>query len=443
MTLNLEHLQALLNDAPSSSSFTQSVELLEDAFDYTRRKDDNRPRWGHYRSGEDVEFFGERTLRALLGDDFRDELDDRRDYWDDTATGGPRSRVRLELQRYAVIGRRGGHPGAPACVLFHSGQVSFSAGLGPPDEKVRPFELVRIRAGLMNRRQALLLANHLNRFRRSGHHGEPLAWSIVRGPGPDSSARLWFDGVAGKGLHLRHTVGDLPSWGLRQWAAHAVEMYVVEPRRPAHREQVFTYGTARYLPPLRFAISAVEKMRSHGVPKDKQWSVTRATECEEAYSVAEACEQAGLIGNDDEYVLNLGDFWGPKQDGNPWDGPAYTPSPAVVYATSFSRDEALRVMRTLRASGYRSVGVRRVGADGNYCRWETGNPYFAKQEIHVLREIAVAGAPEFTVHISTFLFVQERHTPFESREEWEKEALTAAWQQEKAPDTDYPTSFRI
>jgi hypothetical protein len=98
-----------------------------------------------------------------------------------------------------------------------------------------------------------------------------------------------------------------------------------------------------------------------------------------------------------------------------------------VYATSFSGDEAVRVMKALREAGYRGIHAFRVGTDGTYVRQESGNPYFHRQEVHEYRTLAVANEPEpeLEVALRTFFYVQERHTPWDDREEWEREALTA------------------
>lgn len=401
MHFNLDNLRSQLRDVPMTSSFSRSVELLEDAFDYSQ-KADNSSSWEDFRSGDDAAFFGEQTLRSLLGREFHGQMESRLGWQGSDDQGRPSSALRKHIQLYVVIGYRGDERAArAACVLFHSGNVSLYDGAdGAPTDKLGPLEMVRVRFGLMNRRQAHLLANHLNRFRRNQHHGEALSWVVKRGPAADTSARAWLDVVAGERQYLQHTVGQLPSWGLGSNAARGLAMYALEPKVLAHPDQVFSYGRARCLLPSRYAIYASAEAGDSGIPEGEVWSVVRNTECSEARRTA---EKAGIIGRyfDFKYV-EPEEKWGADDQLPPEDGPGYTPEPAEVYATSFSREEALRAMRVLRKNGYRSISAARVGADGSYVRWESGNPYFCHDEVRLSRELLVDGEPAFDVRLFTY-----------------------------------------
>lgn len=401
MYFDLDQLRSQLRDVPLTTSFSRSVELLEEAFDYSRRAWDAL-RWENYRFGDDAAFFGEQTLRDLLGQEFREQMTSRSDWSRGEVSIEPHHDLRKHIQRYVVVGYRGADRAARAArILFHSGNVSLYDGAdGPPTDKLRPLELMRVRFGLMNRRQAYLLANHLNRFRRNQHHGEVLNWAVKRGPAADTSARAWLDVVAGERQYLQHTVGELPSWGLGSNAARGLAMYTLEARAVACRDQVFAYGFGRCLLPPRYAIYAALEAGDRGILEGEVWSVVRKTECNEARRTA---EKAGLIGRpfDFKYV-EPEDMWGAADRLPPEDGPGYTPEPAEVYATSFSREEALRTMRVLRKNGYRSISAARVGADGSYVRWESGNPYFCHDEVRLSRELLVDGEPALDVRLFTY-----------------------------------------
>jgi hypothetical protein len=401
MYFDLDQLRSQLRDVPLTSSFFRSVELLEDAFDYSQRAD-GRSSWGDYRFGDDAAFFGEQTLRSLLGREFREQMASRSDWQSSNGQGEPNHTLRKHIQRYVVVGYRDADRAArAACVLFHGGNISLYDGAdGAPTVSVAALELVRVRLGLMNRRQAHLLVNHLNRFRRNQHHGEALSWVVKRGPAADTSARAWLNLVAGERQYLQHTVGELPSWGLGANAARGLAMYALEPKAVAHPDQVFSYGRARCLLPSRYAIYAANQAGDIDTPDGAVWCVVRKTECSEARRTA---EKAGLIVRpfDFKYV-EPEDMWGADDLLPPGDGPGYSPEPAEVYATSFSREEALRAMRVLRKNGYRSISAARVGADGSYVRWESGNSYFYHDEVRLARELLVDGEPAFDVRLFTY-----------------------------------------
>lgn len=406
MHFDIDHLRNLLRDVPLTASFSQSIELLEDAFDYSDR-DPTAPPWYRFRSGDDATFFGEQTLRALLGKDFREDMPARY-YWSGSLDPDDPRALRPHVQRYVVVGYR--PEGGGACVLFHSGNVIFfDDAAGPPTESVAALELVRVRSGLMNRRQAHLLANHLNRFRRNRHHGEVLNWVVKRGPDADSSAREWLDAVMGDCQYLRQTVGELPTWGLGANAAGHLVMYVVQPRMVAHRSQVFTYGAAQYLLPPRFAVRVVEKAPQGDVPVGQSWDATRTSECDEAKRVADVCEWNGLI---DGTYSNQGaspkDMWGIDDNNSaPGGDDGISPPAAEVYATSFSRQEVTRVMRALRKGGYYNIRAERIGADGTYVRWEAGMQYFRRYEVHVSRELLVDDEPSLGINLHTIVMQNE------------------------------------
>ena len=76
---------------------------MEEAFGYWNSSRNHLPRWEKFRNGADVAFFDERTLRELLGNNFRDVLECR-EHFSDGEDKAPW--LRGEMQRYAVIGRR-------------------------------------------------------------------------------------------------------------------------------------------------------------------------------------------------------------------------------------------------------------------------------------------------------------------------------------------------
>ncbi len=427
--------------------FTASVELLEDAFDYSYQPNAEgyKVSWRDCREGSCISFYGEQTLADLLDNNYLNVLPGRRNFYGEPDSL-PTSDVRLEFQRYAVVGRRVDAEGNVDThrVIFHAGDIAFLEGRNRPLANVplRPMELVRLRSGLMNRRQASLLVNHLNRFRRNHHQIDTLTWSVIRGPLPNSSARDWLDAVAGSGEHLQHTAGETLPWGLGLNASKALTLYVVIRSPSVNREQVFAYCPPRYILPPRFAISVRERIRSPSVQTGQNWHVTRRTEDASASALAAVCEEAGLLGCEGPSEFTRAeDFWGPEDEGYP-DYAGYEPTPSQVYATSFSRDEAIRAMRVLRMAGYRDIKARRVGADGDFSRVQSGHSCFGQDEVSCHHTLIVPGRSELEIEVSTFSQVQDKYTSWEKREEWEREALTTLWEKRKAAATARQASLQ-
>ena len=398
MHFDIDQLRSQLRDVPLTTSFSRSVELLEDAFDYTGSSA-SALAWNSYRYGDDAAFFGERTLESLFEPSFQVRMGSRLEWQMGEIACESHHNLRTHIQGYVVVGYRSDKGSSrAACVLFHSGSIGLYDGAdGPPTDKVGALELVRVRFGLMNRRQAHLLANHLNRFRRNRHHGEALTWVVKRGPEADASARAWLDAVAGESQYMQHTAGELPSWGLGTNTAHGLAIYTLESRVAAHPDQVFSYGRARCLLPPRFLIYAGQRNGDSDLPTGETWNAVRATECADARGNA---ERVGLGGDSFEHAdTRPEDMWGQDESAPPGDGPGYTPGPVEVYATSFGRKEAPQVMRALRKSGYRGIVASLVGVGGSYVRWESGNPYFRRDEVHLERELKVGGAPALDVRL--------------------------------------------
>lgn len=383
MDLNLKHLRDLVTKIPRASTYSHSVQMLEEAFDYSFSR--AGVPWDRLRRGCDIEFFGNQTLESLFGDEYDSLLRERRLFLD-----GPWryeadvwSNYRLEFQQYAVVGRRATPAGEEAaCLILHRGPIPALDGMErPPEGSLGAAALLRIRAGLMNHRQAHLLASHLNRFRNNDHHREKLTWSVVQGPGPDANARRWADGVIGRRSLLRVWSGAENSWGLGEQATCKLSAYLVDCcARQTHR--VISYGSPQVLLPPRYEVVAEFNRSSGQIPKGFAILASRLEPCKDAGAMAQVLERTGQIhGAGQPWDPEIGDVWGEVQDGVPGSCElAYMQSPAGVYSSSLSREEAIATMKRLRVFGFWRVGARRVGVGGSYVRYDGGHPHFSRYE---------------------------------------------------------------
>ena len=360
----LARLRDFVANVPEPTCFQESVRLLEEAFDYSGEPADGIP-WGDLRQGQDIAFFGEKTLSTLFPEGFPSsrELFEQVP-WSVTKRFG--QGLRCELQRYLVVGIHTHSFGVrPQTVVMHGAHaVPFHESEWPGYARVEALELMRLRAGLMNRRQASLLANHLNRFGGRAHRMRGLNWQVVIGPEPDSSARSWLYGIA-RYDRLRHCVGEMLAWRLPGGVTDQLMTYDVDVEWGGHAS-TFTYRGYRAALPPRYDVMAQTADGS-------AWQASRSAVCQDAYSFARIHEDGGSVvrvgANFSEDICEL---WGYDQvEALPksW-GEAHCP--ARVYATAFSQSEAIQVMKELRLRGYRQIKAMPVGIDGLYLRDESG-----------------------------------------------------------------------
>ncbi len=390
-TAYLPVLRSWLRDIPVPRGFSESNHLLARAFarDWSVNPAVRIPT-------NELLFYGEADLRELFGPDYRDALRSRvlnahkrLAFDEDFFPEHPN--LRGMVDKYVVVGlktrkERNGREFRsvtyPKKVLFRSGVVDEADCVAQPVRThERAGELVHVRGGLMNGRQASLLANHLNSYRRNARLNEVLTWQVTLGPVPSESPRAWLDALGGQNVFLRKHEGSPTTRALETDARENISVYGCERAAPRHPEQVFSYQRPRHFLPPRYTLSFVHGERPHGVPENEAFHVWRKHPCECASAIADAYKKAGFIDDPESDI----DYLSPSpssdvetqaallfkeddtEDGAPpqyWYG---MPS-SLSYARALDRFEVSRVARELRRLGHRRIRLAILGADGRYDR---------------------------------------------------------------------------
>jgi len=388
MNENLDELRQFLMQVPVATGFQDSVRLLEEAF-----APGHKNALHSFSNYDAVDFHGP----TLLGDLYPHDLS--RDPWERGGHGrldwipeGSRRRV----QKWAVVGytldsaddRGNPIPGVAQTVLLNGDRNEFlRASCEIASDRRHLAERIVIRESLMNRRQAVLLTSHLNRFRRNGRHLQPLDWRIVTGPDRDGSAREWLNGLSTDGALLRRWLGELELAGLGADACGSIEVFRLSKGVKAHEDQVYAIeGPQTRLPP-RFRVEAMVPRGSPVWPEDFVLSYERKSACKSAASIALNLERVGgLRLHRDEvfkpglsYTTDVGkrstqaldlladELWGKLGGGD--GSPVYEVSPeppSGPYALALSKQEAVDALKHFRANGFRGATALPHGIDGIY-----------------------------------------------------------------------------
>lgn len=422
MEADLDTYRALLRDIPTNPGFTDSVRLGDEAFG----RGSGNPLSVFFDGGDDIDFYGRTTLSNLFGENFVQVLSKRERF-----SAGPLrvlpGGLRRKVHQFAVVGFRPSAKGDVAhahAVIFR--RVPALAALHHPEPShccSPEAESIRLRSGLMNRRQAHLMANHLNRYRRSSHFDEALNWRVVVGPAPDASAREWLNRYPASGLFLREQHGALADRGFGRKTMESICIYGLETAQVWDREQVFSRDVPRPIPPSRYEILGSPVPGTQGLAPEFRFVATRQELDPHAAELAAAIRAVGCLPGESDYVASddaLAAIWGgepEEDDGAPPDGPR-SADPVSVYALSLSRSEAVSAMRILRSMGYRDLQLRKVGRDGEYVRDDEGHPHFWNQQVTVNAVFPLAGQGGTHLLLRGQQWVPERHDPIECWPEW-------------------------
>lgn len=393
----LDTLRDFLRNVPSPTSFHESVELLAKAF--APGVADN-PAAGI--EGNDEAFYGVKALTELYGRDYADVLANRSFRFPMTdhqgGDGEEPTDLRNLVDRFAVVAYEQTARGVakvPAKVVLRVGlEEEVSTVLQPPKKGAKAFELVRVRAGLMNRRQALLLANHLNRFKRSPSRNLPLTWRAVRGPDVADSARHWLDALGGGDLLFRRLGGSIPTWGLKEATRDCLAVYNCESAATWHDKQVFAYARPRMVLPTRYHVSYLPAVPPGSLPDGHALQVRRTELCPQAFAMAKAYLEAGFI-NDSGMTatVDASTLWG-----DDWDLPRVYSSdvaPAYSYSTGLELGEALAVVRYLRSTGNgRRVRIHVLGLGGAFGEGASGTREWMEAFDYACHEFGLADGLE-------------------------------------------------
>jgi hypothetical protein len=388
MNENLDELRQLLMQVPAATGFQDSVRLLEESFAPSYK--DALSSFAEY---DGVDFHGRTLLEQLYPQDLSYEPWDRyglrRIDW---IPEGSRRRV----QKWAVVGyamesfdaRGNPIPGIAQTVLLNGARSDLlRASCEITADRRHLAERILIREGLMNRRQAILLASHLNRFRRNGKHLQPLNWRIVAGPGRGASAREWLNGLSTDGALLRRWLGELELAGLGENACGSIEVFRLSKGVKAHEEQVFAIEGAQTRLPPRFHVRASVPRGSSVLPEDLVLSYERKSACKSAASIALNLERVGGLRLHRDEVLKPGlgyttdvgkrsrraldlladELWGELGGGD--GSPIYEVSPeppSGPYALALSKQEAVDALKHFRSNGFRGATALQHGIDGIY-----------------------------------------------------------------------------
>jgi hypothetical protein len=219
---------------------------------------------------------------------------------------------------------------------------------------------LRLRSALMNRLQAELLADHLNRFAPSG--GRATTWKVVEGPAPDTSARAWLDATQPYASLLRQESGEAQAWDLGPIATDGIATYRLENEPSQASRQVFAMEPPRVILPPRFLLEGCLSLDDEVPPGTVGMAVRRLVPCQEAKSLCARIGYRNLKapGHDAYRVARshaISDFL------------SYQPplkSPAQTYPYALTGQEAEAAAAHLADIGWGEFNPRRVGEGGDY-----------------------------------------------------------------------------
>jgi hypothetical protein len=381
MEQNLDELRNLLMQVPVATGFQDSIRLLEEAFaDYG---DPLRV----FDGGDQADFHGRWLLTKLFGKDLSCVGERERGQlspWS-LPTGARRRVKKWVVVGYGASQTDGQDIPTAQLVLLHG---SASEALRCEDRvsaDLLPFaEQLVLRESLMNRRQAVLLAAHLNRFRRSGRHVERLKWRVVAGPDRGIPPRVWLNKFLPDSQCLRRWRGELELAGLGTQTCSSISVFRPSSGARLHDGQVFSVEGPQIRLPPRFVVEATAPQGIPELPEQCSLTFRRDAMCEQAYSLAVGAELGGALrgstftravvgrpfdakDSSDSALREIAmRLWGDVEDGAPQGYEVPGEGPAAVYAKGLSKAEAVVALRYLRSKGYRKVTTVQCGEDGFY-----------------------------------------------------------------------------
>lgn len=221
-------------------------------------------------------------------------------------------------------------------------------------------ETLKLRDGLMNKRQATLLAEHLNSKLGPDRYD---TWRVVEGPESDGNARKWLDALGSTYQLMRRESGETAAWELGGAATRGIATFRVEQSPTLSSHQVFSSLPPRVVLPPRYLLACVslEDETRYLAPDQYSWVGMRRLHP----SVA-ATELFQLV--------TASNLLPAKPEAHHWEhslrGFFYDQPPphddCSEYAHGFTAEEAVEVQDILKRNGYGDFEPARIGGDGNF-----------------------------------------------------------------------------
>ncbi|WP_157615525.1 hypothetical protein [Rhizobacter sp. Root404] len=388
-------LRADLTDIPRNADRAASLQELERAFSSTGAL-------ATLTNGDALDFYGEATLTAVFGAHLDCPYTSRP--LNASRTTPPKhTGLRRRAYRYVVVGELSRDdlraPAGRASVLLLGLSAKSLAFEGKSPVSANSLTMLRLRSGLMNRRQASLLAWHLNDFRESSNWDGSMMWRVVEGPEPDTSARGWLDSIADPAHFLRREIGEVATWGLGSRATSGIATYRLEHGQRASVDQVFASESPRLILPPRFQL--IGDVDDDCQFNDGTWGIVvqRRESCETASALATAAGQGLLSAPTTPDTMTRhdpsDDLGALAEDAKVFfsDEHGRHEYGAAKYALGLSEAETLAAISALSARGYGDFRAVRVGRGGNFNPANIG-------DTSTIKIIHVDGACPFDVTLS-------------------------------------------
>lgn len=315
--------------------------------------------------GDDVDFFGLRTMHAAFGEDLGKNA---------LGAGHPSPRggdwmegMRTRTYRYAVVGYekytlyQRTRERVVSIVLRLTSHLLYQEAAGP---LAGPVETLKLRSGLMNKVQATLLADHLNSMQGGPRYKSRTTWRVETGPEPDASARDWLDALDPIHPLMRRESGEAAAWDLGEVATHSIATYRMEEGLTLSPSQVFSVHSPRIILPARYLLdcwSPDGKTVYMAADAYSGVGVRRSHPCPAAATLCELITGSNLRMADcptpSEQEAVCGFYYDDER------GPHYDLS---QYALGLTKEEAEQVSNYLTASGYGMFELARIGHGGNF-----------------------------------------------------------------------------
>jgi len=363
-------LQAEL-DIPAGLRPSERVDALEAAF-RTRNgcaystpfEASGESALAYISEGDDLDFYGTVTLHAAFGSSLDIE-------YPEVAHLRPRGEewmagLRRRAYRYAVVAyeshtlhqRRTER--AVSIALRHTPRLLYRESTGLLDGCV---ETLKLRDGLMNKRQAKLLAEHLNSTQGRPSHRVNSAWRVVEGPKPDGDARVWLDGLGAVGRHLRRESGETAAWGLGDAATRGIATFQIENSDARSSRSAFSAMPPRIALPPRFLLDCVSPEGATCFMAADHYSsvgIRRLHPAADATKLFELVTASNLQPGESRAHHSESPLQGFFHDWRP------RHEDCSEYALGFADEDAEQVKNFLSSSGYGTFDAVRIGRGGDF-----------------------------------------------------------------------------
>lgn len=379
-------------------SHADRIAALETAFTPERQHEWAPAPWSESDSaltylleGDDKDYFGEQAFNlASTGLHYRVTASHRPGFVSGVAKDWLVG-LRMQAYTYAVVGyvhfvnRQQPQKRAVQLVLRMTPRLLYGEATGVLSGML---ETLKVRAGLMNKRQARLLADHLNGLEKSKEDSLAFTWEVTSGPTREDSVRRWLDCLQPQGPLLRRELGEAAAWGLGPTASASLATYRLENGTTVNSDQAFSSEPPRIVLPPRFLLECFPPEEYDPNPCTSGIAAHRHAPCQQSAQLFTFLpdsrlrdEDSWALGTKTSEVMDEIDrfFTGDSED-RPYNLPSHT------YPLALSHDEVARASQYLQASRSWSARAVRVGTAGYF------NPLHICETI--LREVVTVPGPE-------------------------------------------------